>query len=62
MDSGIVCILSKLTGDVKLSAVVDTLEGKEAIQRSLNWLEKWACVDLMKFSKAMVLQTWIQAE
>lgn len=49
-------------GDVKLSAVIDTLEGKEAIQRSLDGLERWACVDLMKFSKAKVLQTWIQAE
>lgn len=62
MGSGIECILSKLMGDVKLSAVVDTLEGKEAIQRSLDRLERWACVDLMKFSKAKVLQTWIQAE
>lgn len=62
MDSGNECILSKLMGDVKLSVVVDTLEGKEAIQRSLNRLERWACTKLMKFSKAMVLQTWLQAE
>lgn len=40
MDSGIECILSKLMDDVKLSAVVYTLEGKEGIRRSLDGLER----------------------
>lgn len=62
MDSGIECILSKLMGDVKLSAVVDTLEGKEGIQRSHNGLERSGSANLMKFSKSMILQKWIEAE
>jgi len=32
--------------------VIDTLEAKDAMQRDLDSLERWACVNRIKFSKA----------
>lgn len=51
MDSGIECTL-KFVWDSKLSGVVLS-QGRDAIQRDLGTgLERWACVNFMKFKKA----------
>ena len=51
-DDGIECTLRKFVDDSKVNGAVGTIEGRDAIQRDLNNLKRWAHVNLMKFNKA----------
>jgi len=52
VDSGIECTLSKFADDTKLCDAVNKLEGRDAIQRDLDSLQRRDCAILMKFNKA----------
>ncbi|GAB0193037.1 cAMP-dependent protein kinase inhibitor alpha [Grus japonensis] len=52
MDSQTECTFSKFATTNNLCGAVDTLKGRDAIQRDLDRLERWAHANLMKFNKA----------
>jgi len=51
LDDWTECTLSKPAADTKLGTVTDTPEGRAAIQRDLNRLEKWPDRNLMNGHK-----------
>ncbi|RMC21288.1 hypothetical protein DUI87_02149 [Hirundo rustica rustica] len=52
MDEGMESFISKFADDTKLGACVDLLEGRRALQKDLEQLDRWAESNRMRFNKS----------
>ncbi|RMC15469.1 hypothetical protein DUI87_07661 [Hirundo rustica rustica] len=52
MDEGMESFINKFADDTKLGACVDLLEGRRALQKDMERLDRWAESKKMKFNKS----------